>query len=134
MQQAAAAASAVAKQSVEQGLKPRRLKPNFMSLAFLNRHYALGKRFFRKTWKEDCYWILTRIVPTARGTRFNRGKAWGIFVWKGKFYHNGEERRIPGTNKPEWQIWREDIYLPWDKTPLEVEVVLPLKKRKNPLE
>eukprot|EP01121_Diplochlamys_sp_Union-15-3_P019033 TRINITY_DN7068_c0_g1_i1.p1 TRINITY_DN7068_c0_g1~~TRINITY_DN7068_c0_g1_i1.p1 ORF type:complete len:111 (+),score=10.12 TRINITY_DN7068_c0_g1_i1:87-419(+) len=94
-------------------IKSPRIKPNVMSLAYRYKHFGLGKRFMRKNWTDDCYWILTRLQPTSKG-RYNRGMAYGIFVWKGKYFHGGEERRMSGINKPLWKIHKDDISSPWE--------------------
>lgn len=34
----------------------------------------------------------------------NAGKAWGVLVWKGKLFHNGEERRLKAAQKRGWTL------------------------------
>lgn len=37
----------------------------------------------------------------------NAGKAWGVMVWKGKLYHNGEERRLKAAQKRGWKLIKD---------------------------
>ena len=36
-------------------------------------------------------------------------KAWGILTWKGKLYHNGEERRVKGVNSAGWKMIEDNL-------------------------
>ena len=44
-------------------------------------------------------------------------KAWGIFTWKGKLIHNGEERRIHGINAKGWKMLADSMMFEAQKFP-----------------
>lgn len=43
----------------------------------------------------------------------NKGKAWGWLVWKGKYYHFGERKRVRRPYKRDWfEIPRHEVDIP----------------------
>eukprot|EP01127_Copromyxa_protea_P004063 TRINITY_DN1386_c0_g1_i1.p1 TRINITY_DN1386_c0_g1~~TRINITY_DN1386_c0_g1_i1.p1 ORF type:complete len:159 (-),score=39.63 TRINITY_DN1386_c0_g1_i1:29-505(-) len=81
-----------------------------IALAYPN--LCVGKKFQKLSWKKrdtdpanpDHYWLVTRLVPKTRHPHRRDGKVWGVLVWKGQLWNNGEERPIWGASVKKWRL------------------------------
>jgi hypothetical protein len=118
---ATAALIAIVK-AAQQSARQKKRGNNLFDLAFRYKDYGgSGRIYTRSVWKKhwttpnkcDCFWIVDKVVETCRSPVTNKGKAWGWFVWKGKYYHLGERKRVRRPYKRDWrEVQREEVDIP----------------------
>lgn len=87
----------------EEVLKPYlgRSYKNLIEMAGNHPSQGVGMKFWRKTWPENSYYIVTKVTfDDAR-----HGKVWGIRTWQGKTEE--KERIVPSILK--LGVWKYSI-------------------------
>jgi hypothetical protein len=89
------------------GQKERSQRRNFWDIVTKFEDYGKGMKLRRSIWPPaaNTYWTLTRVALENYNPGQVRGKAWGIFTYRGT--PQATERQIRGLLKKEWRVVNE---------------------------